>query len=194
MSRRTLLFAILPLLAGCVPVTEPLGDVSKAEPDKRLVGTWKKDDGSIYEIDMPAVADNPKGLMRSVGEGKPDDLSNTFWFHLTTIGKHTYATIYLNPSETGKFADFREARAFEAWMKNDTHRYFIFKYVLDGDTLSVDGGNDDAVKKVMAEAKIEKAGDFFRTPAGWVAKYLEKKGPEGIFTGTDVDKRTRMKK
>lgn len=194
MSRRTLLFAVVPILAGCVPVTEPVGDVSKAEPDKRILGIWQKDDGSTYEIDIPEVAGNPKGLMRTLGNGKPDDLSNCFWFHLTTIGKHTYATIYLHPTEQAKFADFREAGAFEKWMKGDNHRYFIFKYTLDGDNLTVDGGNDTAFKKLMADEKIAMTGDYFKTPAGWLAKYLEKNGPETIFDGSNVEKRTRMKK
>lgn len=194
MSRRTLLFAFVPLLAGCVPVTAPLGDVSKAEPDKQLLGTWKKDDGFSYEIDIPAVDGNPKGLMRSVGGGKPDDLSNAFWFHLATIGKHTYATIYLHPTEDAKFADFREAGAFDKWMKGDSRRYFIFRYVLDGDSLTVDGGNDSAFKKLMANEKFEMAGDYFKTPAAWLAKYLDKNGPETIFDGSNVETRTRVKK
>jgi hypothetical protein len=194
MSRRTLLFAFVPLLAGCVPVTEPLGDAATAEPEKRLVGSWKKDDGSTYEINVPAVAGNPKGLMRAIGNDKPDDLSNTFWFHLKTIGKHTYATIYLHPTEMAKFADFRESGEFEKWMKNDNRRYFIFRYVLDGDNLTVDSGNDDVVKKLMADVKFDMAGDYYKTPAGWLAKYLEKNGPEAIFDGSNAERRERVKK
>jgi hypothetical protein len=49
MARGSHRFAVLGLLtlllplAGCVPVTEPLSDPTKAEPDKRLLGKWNRD-------------------------------------------------------------------------------------------------------------------------------------------------------
>jgi hypothetical protein len=196
MSRQTLfLFAAVSLLAGCVPVTEPLGDVTKAEPDKRLLGRWQHADQAtdVYEIDTPAVKGHPKGLMRAVHNGKQDELSEAFWFHLATVGKQTYATIYLHPTEDGKFADFREAGAFETWQKGTNRRYFVFKFVLDGDTLDVNGGNDKDFKKLMADEKIEEVGGFFKTPAGWLGKYMEKNGPEAIFDGSNVEHRKRVK-
>ena len=58
---------------GCVPVTEPLSDVEKAEPDKALVGSWgvvpdpkaKPDppEAKGIKISVPGVKGNPKGLM-----------------------------------------------------------------------------------------------------------------------------------
>ena len=64
MARRFLLLcAAAALLPGCVPVTEPLSDVNKAEPDRRLVGTWKEEkdrDPSPCRIDTPDVKGNPK--------------------------------------------------------------------------------------------------------------------------------------
>jgi hypothetical protein len=198
MSRRTYsLFALVPLLAGCVPVTEPLGDAATAEPDKRLVGRWQRDNdpSDVYEIDVPAVTGNPKGLMRAVGGDKPDDLTNAFWFHLTTVGKHTYATIYLHPTEDAKFADFREEGAYAKWTKGDRRRYFVFRFVLDGDTLDVDSGSDKAVMTLMATEKFDKdAAGYYGTPAGWLAKYLEKTGPDTIFDGSSVDHRKRVAK
>jgi hypothetical protein len=98
---------IVVLLAGCnVRVTEPLSDPDKAEPDKRLLGTWQwglsrmEIDSpavkgnpkrlGLMRIDSPAVKGHPKGLMRSVYNGfDPTGL----WFFTTTIGKHTYGTI-----------------------------------------------------------------------------------------------------
>jgi hypothetical protein len=196
MSCRSLLpLAAVPFLVGCVPVTEPVGDVARAEPDKRLLGRWEQVDKSndVYEIDVPAVKGNPKGLMRAVGNDKPDDLTNTFWFHIVTIGKHAYATVYLHPTEDAKFADFRADGAFETWQTGDRRRYFIFRFVLDGDKLDVDAGNDDAVKKLMEDEKVKLANGYFQTPAGWLAKYLEKDGPGTIFDGKAVDHRKRVK-
>jgi hypothetical protein len=191
MSRRTLfLFAAVSLLAGCVPVTEPLGDVEKAEPDRRLVGRWEQvgSPTDVYEIDAPAVKGNPKGLLRAAHKG-----ADSFWFHTTAVGRHTYATIYLDQAKDGEFADFGTEGAFAKWQKGTNRRYFVFKFVLDGDTLDVDGGNDKAFKKLMADEKVGEADNYFKTPAGWLAKYLEKDGPEAIFDGSNVDHRKRAK-
>src|SRR5262245_17620404 len=106
------------LLPGCVPDTEPLSDPAKAKPDKRLLGKWQEKSGrSNWEIDIPAVKGNPKGLMRAVRNGRADDPRNSFWFFTTTIGKHTYATSFLAFSRRIEFADFREEGAFEKWNK-----------------------------------------------------------------------------
>jgi hypothetical protein len=73
-----LLCPIVILLSGfeTFPVSEPLSDLAKAKPDKRLLGKWSfklKDYGDIPggEIDIPAVKGNPKELMRAVFSGGP---------------------------------------------------------------------------------------------------------------------------
>jgi hypothetical protein len=188
------------LLPGCVPVREPLSDAGKAEQDKGLLGKWKltscsanwwlDDKDQRYEIDCQAVKRNPKGLMRAMYEGRADDPDNTFWFFTTTIGKHTYATIYRN--ERG-FADFRKEGAFEKWNEEPLQRYYVFRYVLDGDKLTVDGGDSEAMKKLMHDERISEA-PYFDTPRGWLAKYLEKSGPKTLYNGTNVQEWRRQKK
>jgi hypothetical protein len=195
MSRRNLWFCIAVLVAGCVPVTEPLSDVSKAEPERRLVGKWQRVDSTDwYEVDVPAVKGHPKGLMRAVYNGKVDDLQNTFWFFAATIGKHTYATVYLAPSDKLKFTDFREEGVFENYTKSKNRQYFIFKFTLDGDNLVVDGGTGTVVEELMKAEKIEKTGEFFKTSEGWLAKYLARNGPDKIFTGENKQEYRRAKK
>jgi hypothetical protein len=200
-QRLVLLFVppvlIAVLLPGCVPVTEPLSDPHKAEPDKRLLGKWQPTDQiQGWEIDSPAVTGNPKGLMRTVFDGRADDLKNTFWFFTTTIGKDTYATICLERHEG--FADFRKEGAFEKWNKGNDRRYFIFRYVLDGDKLTVDGGDNEAMKKLMQLAKIEaekiEGMLYFKTPPGWLATYLEKSGPHTVYNGTNQRELRRLMK
>jgi hypothetical protein len=187
MSRRNLyLIAVAVLLAGCVPVTEPLSDPDKAEPDKRLLGKWQRvGETQSCEIDAPAVKGHPKGLLRAVYEGKADDPKNAFWFFTTTIGKDTYVNIYLDQHAELKFADFRKEGAFAAWNKAKARRYFIFRYVLDGNNLTVDGGDSVAVADLM---KAEKIGgqQFYETPPHWLAKYLEKNGPPALYKGSNV--------
>jgi hypothetical protein len=195
-------FAVLGLLtlllaaAGCVPVTEPLSDPTKAEPDKQLLGKWHRNSkDNVVEIDIPAVKGNPKGLMRSVQDGRPDDMDTAYWFFTTTIGKNTYATIFIDLGDQFKYADFRKEGAFEKWNKEPNRRYFIYRFTLDGDKLTVDYGDDDEVKKLMRTEKIgnEATDPYFNTPPGWMAKYLAKNGPKTLYNGKDGEELERLK-
>jgi hypothetical protein len=173
------------LLPGCVPVTEPLSDPDKAEPDKRLEGKWEG--GAIIEIDRPAVKGNPKGLMRA-----RDLIDGDRWFFTTKIGKDTYMTIYPNHFNLQEFADFSKEGAFKDWNKveGDDRRYLICQYVLDGNKLTVDCGSEEAVKKLMEAEKIDEVSNgatkAFKTPKDWLAEYLKKSGPKTIYDGTNV--------
>jgi hypothetical protein len=110
----TPLFLVL-LASGCVVVTEPLSDIAKAEPDKRLLGKWQPTKSyPSLEIDIPAVKGNPKGLMRAVQHPWEPDA----WFFTTTIGKHTYATLCCDQNkERDVYVDFSKEGAFEKWNK-----------------------------------------------------------------------------
>jgi hypothetical protein len=189
--RRILLLVPLSLviipLAGCVPVIEPLSDLTKAKPDKRLLGRWhtSQNPADFDEIDIPAMKSNPEGLMRFVQNGNADDPGRFCWFFTTAIGKHTYATICLGPSDPVRSADFRKEGAFEKWHKGKK-RYYIVRFVLDGDKLTTDSGDHKVMKKLMQAEKIEHERGFFETPPGWLASYLEKNGPEALFNGKNV--------
>ena len=195
MTKRHLVLLSIPLcvpailLSGCrVRVTEPLSDPNKAEPDKRLIGKWTGDDDPDVEINAPAVKGNPKGLMRAINKGRVDDPGNAFWFFTSSVGKHTYATIYVNSDD--EFADFRKEGAFEKWNKGN-RRYCIFQFVLDGDNVTVDCGSSEAMKNLMKnknfdgvkDTKIGPFGPYFKTPPGWFAAYLEKSGPQTLYDG-----------
>ena len=124
---------------GCVPVTEPLSDVEKAEPDKALVGSWgvvpdpkaKPDppEAKGIKISVPGVKGNPKGLMCSGGD--TDDSKEGIWFYTTKIGKYTYANIIMM-TKKDDFVQFGDVGAFASWQKDPDKRYWIFRYTIDG--------------------------------------------------------------
>jgi hypothetical protein len=197
--------AVVALCAvGCVPVTAPLGDVDTAEPDTKLVGAWTLTDSDgvakllevkTIVVDVPEVKGNAKGLMRGI---KNDDKGLDLWFYPTKVGKDTYATLILGTKGGDDGLKFLKEGEFEAWKKDEVKRFFVCKYTRDGDKLTLDWGSDK-FGEVMKDAKIDGTGggqgvEFFRTPAGWLAKYLDKTGPAKIFDGTNYLKLKREKK
>jgi hypothetical protein len=147
--------------AGCVPVTEPVGDIEKAEPDKALVELTE------------------------------------YWFFTATVGKHRYMNLIFNRGELA-VPNFGKEGGFAEWKKG-RKAYWVCLYSLDGDELRVDIGNEDAVKKVMGDEKWANIGqkDYLRlyeTPAGGLAKYLDKNGPDKLFDSTARLELKRKKK
>jgi hypothetical protein len=209
MSRRLLvLFAFAILSPGCVPVTEPVGDIAKAEPDKELVGTWSVTDAGetakgfdvkAIIVDAPEVKGNPKGLMRAITKEKnfPDKTSDT-WFYTTTVGKHTYMSLVLGVKDQNAPPRFDEEGTFEKWQKAENKRYFVFRYARAGDQLTLDCGNFVTFIELVKDAKIKGDGqqplEFYNTPAGWLAKYLDKTGPDKLFDKTNYLALKREKK
>ncbi len=189
MRKASMFLWIAFLFTGCVHVTEPLSDPNKAEPDKRLLGKWRQPGKKHYVIDSPPVKGHPKALIRAALNKAGKDV-HEFWFITTTIGKNTYATIYLKDDDAkpvAGYADFRQEGAFEKWNKGNKRSYFIFRYVVDGDKLTVDGGSEQSVKEVMKDQDIQGVSGRFQTPPGWLAKYLDKHGPQTPFDGKNVE-------
>ncbi|MBM3981894.1 MAG: hypothetical protein FJ304_16805 [Planctomycetes bacterium] len=204
MNRYVSLVAAALLCGGCVPVTEPLAPVDKAEQDKDLIGTWavKKSKGQLVqafefealEVSAPAVKGNPKGLMRWSTTGKSDTM--TAWFYFTTIGKDTYATILLAEGDR-EVSSLDKEGGYAKWLKEKEKKYFVFKVARAGDKLTIDCGNYETFVKLMTDAKIGHNGNkhfwYYHTPAGWLREHLEKTGPAKLYDGSSVIELERKK-
>ena len=180
---------------GCVPVTEPVGDIDGAEPDKALVGKWTTTDSNGtakvldvtgFTVETPGVKGNPKGLMRANTTGNSS--KSELWFYTATVGKHTYAIVLLGAKD-GEGAKFSKEGEYAKWKKVPKQQYFVFRYARDGDKLTLDCGDYDKFKALMKDEKITGDGgkyfEYFDTPAGWLDKYLAKTGPDKIYNGTN---------
>jgi hypothetical protein len=198
MSRQVVVgFAVL--VSGCIPVTEPLGEIDKSEPDKALVGEWSTLNRrgaadflrvKSLTVDIPEVKGNPKGLMRGFMAQADKKVDTEVWFFTTAIGKHTYATILVGSTASQELPLFGNEGDFAKWRKEKGKQYYIFRYTRDGDRLTLDGGNLDSFMALMKDAKIKSDGSnhfikYYETPAGWLAKYLDKTGPDDLFDGTN---------
>ena len=188
MFRRLILLAAL-LSGGCVPVTEPLTPVEKAEPDKALVGTWKRTyckltgrNPHLMRIEADPGKENPKGLMKFVTiKGEHEE---PMWVHLSTIGKERYGNVYMTSFKDSPFADFGKEGAYEEWKKGKGKWYIVFAYSIENDTLEINEGHCRTTDELMQKEKFPTDRDAkiaYRTPATWLAKRLEKDGKDFLF-------------
>jgi hypothetical protein len=224
MFRRNLfLIAVSFLVPGCVYVTHPLSDPDKAEPDKELLGKWnidlkasnfpiparfpdQKQATPLWIIESVAIKGNPKGMMHC--RYRVADQVGDFWFFPTTIGKNKFWTICCNSEEKElafggglavTHADFGQEGAYARWTKRDLRLYQVALYKVEKDRLTVAPLGGDQFERVM-KAEVRPAGNtgkglkYFKTAPGWLAKYLEENGPEGLFGPPQIWHRPRTQK
>lgn len=182
--------AVVLVFTGCVPVTEPLTDLAKSEPDKALLGKWqpKRDkEMTTVVVDIPNVKGNPKGLMRATFSGGKEPPEEQ-WFFVANVGKHDYIQLLVDRSrDMSVTPSFAKEGSLEAWLKSESRGFWIGKYTIDKDSITIDGGREGAFEELMKREKFTQFGreysKFYATPAGWLAKHLEKSGPGTIFVG-----------
>jgi hypothetical protein len=197
MNRRVLplVAGLVVLVAGCIPVTEPIGDIDKAEPDKSLVGLWQSEESKNNRmiVDFPSVKGNPKGLMRIRVGTQPEDATDkdTLWFFTAKLGKRTYANVLLDEGSAHMtFAQFGSEGEYAAWSKKENRGYGITPYSLEGDKVTVwyadNHSGDKPLDTLMKKHGFTLMGEVYKTPQGWVAKELQKDGFKDVLKILDT--------
>lgn len=198
MACRTVwLLGLVVFLPGCIPSLEPLSDPAKAEPDKRLLGEWAKPgEKAPLRIDMPEVKGNPKGLMRATDPTKPNSADDTMWFSVTRLNQETYINVLGETNRKGSpFPDFSTEGEFAKWQRSPGKACLIIHYAAGDEELVVNTGAEKALKELLKKEKIEVTKDDIpKFPEGWLAKYLTKNGPGGLYPKEKGQKLVRQKK
>jgi hypothetical protein len=189
--------------AGCVPVTDPVGDINKAEPNQALIGSWRDNEQAprLWVVDHPEVKGNPKGLVRlrvlERGQKLEDVKSkDSLWFFTANAGEHTYANLLVlanTPKKVEWEPDFTRPGQYDEWTKHPQSGYFVARLAVKGPVVTLDYGNSDAFKALMNKQNFMEIGEFYKTTPGWLTTYLEKNSPTGIFnSGKGTQTLTRV--
>jgi hypothetical protein len=199
MSRRPLVILLSALLSpGCVPVAEPVGDIEKSKPDKTLIGTWalaERPERPVVRIDLaPEVKENPSGLMTETDV--ESNQGKTLFFFVSTIGKHSYANFCFERGSGNGLARLDKEGEYRRWSRSPDRRFCVIHYVVEKDSILINSGDTEAFKGLMRNEKFESVDKdtHFKIPAGWLAKYLEKNGPEKLFPEAEAKRLIRVKK
>lgn len=208
------LLAFAVLSPGCVPVTEPVGDIDKAEPDKNLVGKWvsaakPKEEPSLKIEAAPEVKGNPKGLMVMTPTGYPfpggKEPEVQLYFFVSTVGKGQYGSILVDADHRLGLLALEKEGEYARWSKGAGRRYVVFRYDAGKDGLTINSGDEDAFRALMKDENIPRDDKkvapqtkdqdrfYYKTPAGWLAKYLDKQGHEKLFPAAKDTKYAKEK-
>lgn len=180
------------LFTGCVAVTNPVGDIDKAEPDRELVGTWvsTKNPSDIVRFEVREVKGVPKGMMPMTA------LGDQYWFFVATVGKEKFGNLCMDHGGGKKevLPDFGVAGTYEHWAGSRSRFYVVFRYSTGKDEITLNFDDDKAYQAIGREAKLKEPKDApFETPVGWLANYIAKNGSARLFPAEKEVKFERKK-
>lgn len=196
MSRAIAPFVALSLIStGCVPVTNPVGDIDKAEPDQELVGTWvsTKNPSDVVRFEVRPVKGVPKGMMPLTVLGT-DPERDPYWCFVSVVGKEKFGNLCMDHGGGKKevMPDFGMAGAYERWAGSRSRFYAVFRYTTNKDEITLNFGDEKAFQAAGRAAKLKEPEDApFETPVGWLSNHIEKNGSDKIFPAEKV---TRFKR
>jgi hypothetical protein len=146
---------------GCVESKTPVSDPEKAKVDQRLLGVWrtKGEDGSVtyYHIGL-AGGKLPNGILRAwtITHRKDGTLEtimggimSSFLFS-SEVGKSQFLNVV---AVSGIPEVLKMERS--GWKSKVVESYYIAKYQIEGDTLTLESPNYKVLQKAIQIGKIK---------------------------------------
>jgi hypothetical protein len=149
----TLLF-LTAFLPGCV-MKDPLSNPDDAKLDERLIGAWKyqegkfKDHTSILFIGKADVCGAPPGIMKTLSvdnDEKKQVRVSTEYFFPTFLGKGSYANFF----DVSQLEGEKE----KAWPKTPIREWWLTKYAVESDRLTVWLVDPNAAEKAITMSEV----------------------------------------
>jgi len=147
--------------ASCVDSDNPLSDPKQAAVDQGLLGVWRarEKEGDVVYYHVGKAGDKfPEGVLRvrTVVHDKNGELDrpngdDTIMF-TTTMGKNHYVNVTVIDAEAVKALG-------DKWDPAKADGYFIYKYEIDGDKLSVATIDSDQKKAAIKAGKLKGEGE-----------------------------------
>jgi hypothetical protein len=178
------------LLTSCFDSKVPLSDPGKSNADQRLAGIWRlrNDDGSVTYYHIGRVRGRlPASVMRMAWilhktDGTMQQLDELLVFP-TTIGDKTYLNVTDGKDEQMKLLEEK------GWTADTVSDYYIFRYQVKGDVLTVQAMDAKAKKRAIESGKVKgliKKGKFtkvlFTDTSENLAKFVAEAGDD-LFSG-----------
>jgi hypothetical protein len=146
------------VFTSCVDSDNPLSDPKQATVDPGLVGVWRyrEKEGDVEYYHVGKAGDNfPAGMLRvktithkKNGELQCPDNGDTLMFS-TVLGKNHYVNI------TGLDADKIKTMGDSKWEPSMADGYFIYKYEINGDKLTIACMDPDQKEALIKAGKIK---------------------------------------
>jgi hypothetical protein len=143
-------------LSGCDDSKNPLSDPQKSKPDSRLAGVWRVRDteGDVTYYHIGAVGDKlPRSLMRAIGvthkkNGRIEP-AGEFLIFPTPLGRNTYLNLAGGDQQHIKLLEEK------GWNPEAAGGFFLLKYAVEGDALTVWPMDADAKRRAIEIGKIK---------------------------------------
>lgn len=173
---------------SCVDSDNPLSDPKLATVDQGLIGVWREreKDGDVTYYHVGKAGDKfPAGMLRvreikhdKNGELDRPDCSDTLMF-TTTLGKNRYVNVTILDAEKIKTMDNSN------WEPKMAEGYFIYKYEISGDKLTVAIIDPEQKEAVINAGKlkgtVEGDNTHFTDTTENLARFLASPDAEKLF-------------